>query len=68
MHLILSFLLFFQDFASAGHVWTADLCRADSDGDGVSNGVELGDPHCHWTPKSKPHGQAQSHPGKLYLS
>ena len=30
------------------HEWTADLCAADSDGDGASNGVELGDPDCMW--------------------
>lgn len=35
-----------QDFAKAGHTWTAELCKMDSDGDGVSNGQELGDPKC----------------------
>ena len=25
-----------------------DLCNADSDGDGKSNGEELGDPNCVW--------------------
>ena len=29
--------------------WTVSLCNADSDGDGVANGVELGDPDCVWT-------------------
>ncbi len=29
-------------FASAGHKWTMQLCRADSDGDGKTNGEELG--------------------------
>ena len=29
--------------------WTTALCNADSDGDGVSNGAELGDPNCIWT-------------------
>lgn len=36
-------------FAEAGYRWTLELCRADSDGDGVSNGEELGDPCCAWT-------------------
>lgn len=35
-----------QDFAAAGHAWTQELCQADSDGDGYSNGQELGDPGC----------------------
>jgi hypothetical protein len=37
---------FLQDFAAAGHAWTKELCQADSDGDGFSNGQELGDPQC----------------------
>jgi len=28
--------------------WTAALCNRDSDGDGYTNGVELGDPNCTW--------------------
>eukprot|EP00930_Biecheleria_cincta_P014987 TRINITY_DN12658_c0_g1_i8.p1 TRINITY_DN12658_c0_g1~~TRINITY_DN12658_c0_g1_i8.p1 ORF type:complete len:815 (-),score=130.99 TRINITY_DN12658_c0_g1_i8:80-2524(-) len=28
--------------------WTQALCNADSDGDGFSNGEELGDPCCSW--------------------
>ena len=39
---------FGSDFASAGHQWTVSLCNKDSDGDGVSNGMELGDPACVW--------------------
>ena len=31
-------------FANAGHQWTSDLCNGDRDGDGKSNGLELGDP------------------------
>lgn len=38
------------DFAAAGFRWTPALCRMDSDGDGLSNGEELGDPCCRWTP------------------
>lgn len=32
--------------------WTTELCEADSDGDGQTNGQELGDPCCVWTPGS----------------
>lgn len=36
--------------------WTAELCCADSDGDGQTNGEELGDPACDlagvWDPDS----------------
>ncbi|CAJ1340082.1 unnamed protein product [Effrenium voratum] len=31
--------------------WQA-LCVMDSDGDGLSNGEELGDPCCRWAPKA----------------
>eukprot|EP01134_Creolimax_fragrantissima_P002778 CFRG2778T1 len=36
------------DFQSADHIWTVDLCNMDSDGDGATNGQELGDPCCEW--------------------
>lgn len=39
---------FGKAFADAGHTWTQDLCNADSDGDGQTNGQELGDPCCTW--------------------
>lgn len=39
---------FGHDFANAGYQWTQALCQADSDGDGLSNGQELGDPCCFW--------------------
>ena len=35
-------------FRSAGEAWTTALCEADTDGDGQSNGLELGDPCCQW--------------------
>lgn len=35
-----------QAFAAAGHKWTRELCKADSDGDGFTNGQELGDLDC----------------------
>jgi dopamine beta-monooxygenase len=52
-----------QDFAAAGHMWTAALCAKDSDGDGATNGVELGDPTCVWTVGADPTGSATGHPG-----
>ncbi|XP_059153367.1 temptin-like [Physella acuta] len=52
------------DFAAAGHIWTQELCRADSDRDGKSNGEELGDPNCHFTTAHPSNlGPATSHPG-----
>ncbi|EGZ08261.1 hypothetical protein PHYSODRAFT_254126, partial [Phytophthora sojae] len=39
---------FGEDFASAFYVWTKELCNKDSDGDGQTNGQELGDPCCEW--------------------
>lgn len=37
-------------FGAVGKKWTTALCCADDDGDGFSNGAELGDPCCAWTP------------------
>jgi hypothetical protein len=36
------------DFAGADHRWSVELCVKDSDGDGLTNGFELGDPCCVW--------------------
>ncbi len=44
-------LLFVQDYEEAGELWTQDLCEMDSDGDGLTNGEELGDPCCVWHSK-----------------
>lgn len=41
-------------FRDAGYKWTVALCEADTDGDGQSNGHELGDPCCHWTEGATP--------------
>ncbi|CAG5129718.1 unnamed protein product [Candidula unifasciata] len=55
---------FGNDFFLAYHIWTEELCRKDSDGDGVPNGVELGDPDCVWHKEEKPKfPKALSHPG-----
>jgi hypothetical protein len=35
-------------FRDAGNVWTTNFCNEDSDGDGFTNGEELGDPDCLW--------------------
>jgi dopamine beta-monooxygenase len=43
-------------------LWTPELCRKDSDGDGKTNGEELGDPKCVWNGNA-PDGKAVSHPG-----
>ena len=50
--------------AAAGDTWTAALCAADTDGDGFTNGEELGDPGCVWTPGATPARTTDvSHPG-----
>ncbi|GAB9471457.1 hypothetical protein Gpo141_00008666 [Globisporangium polare] len=40
---------FGKAFKAAGNTWTVALCQADTDGDGFTNGQELGDPCCTWT-------------------
>jgi len=52
------------DFDANGRVWNTTLCELDSDQDGQTNGVELGDPNCTWTGGADiPSGPATSHPG-----
>ncbi|KAJ8315267.1 hypothetical protein KUTeg_007417 [Tegillarca granosa] len=36
------------DFSAGGLKWTKDICEKDSDGDGKTNGEELGDQSCVW--------------------
>ena len=56
------------DFKAAGLQWTIDLCEKDSDGDGRTNGEELGDPTCVWSEGETPTFQVNiTHPG-LYNS
>ncbi len=43
--------------------WNADICGADSDGDGQTNGQELGDPGCVWTGGAATRGSDISKPG-----
>lgn len=53
-------------FEKNGKVWSEAVCRHDSDGDGLTNGQELGDPDCIWTPGQTPNITEQnmiSHPG-----
>jgi len=38
--------VFGRDFAANGYVWNKTICEKDSDGDGKTNGEELGDPCC----------------------
>jgi hypothetical protein len=54
---------FGKDFKAAGHRWTSGLCQKDSDGDGFTNGQELGDPNCVWTKGSAPTFSTATHPG-----
>lgn len=55
------------DFSAQGYKWTKELCETDSDGDGLTNGEELGDPCCVWSFEDLPlPGFAEhepSHPG-----
>ncbi|ETN20032.1 hypothetical protein PPTG_03125 [Phytophthora nicotianae INRA-310] len=54
------------DFASAGEEWTTAFCQQDSDGDGQTNGQELGDPCCEWVQDSNAvvrWSEGVSHPG-----
>ncbi|XP_069108143.1 temptin-like [Argopecten irradians] len=55
--------VFGADFLKANMTWTNELCTADSDIDGRSNGFELGDADCKWSPGGAPEGLAVSHPG-----
>eukprot|EP00127_Corallochytrium_limacisporum_P007473 Clim_evm18s252 gene=Clim_evmTU18s252 len=59
---------FGEDFtrfhALTGSGWSLYLCLSDSDGDGQTNGHELGDPCCEWVENGKPFRMDNiSHPG-----
>lgn len=50
-------------------IWSESLCRMDSDGDGKSNGEELGDPNCVWREGDIPQFMTGiTHPGLLFMS
>ncbi|KAJ8300472.1 hypothetical protein KUTeg_021991 [Tegillarca granosa] len=52
------------DFSNAGKSWTVDFCQKDSDGDGKTNGEELGDPQCKWKVGELPERTTNiTHPG-----
>jgi hypothetical protein len=38
-----------SSFYGAGQTWSKAFCMADADGDGQSNGLEMGDPCCRWS-------------------
>ncbi len=46
----------------ANVIWS-ELCPLDSDNDGRSNGEELGDPDCIWSPGLSPSSTSVSNPG-----
>ncbi|EGZ08188.1 hypothetical protein PHYSODRAFT_527282 [Phytophthora sojae] len=51
-------------FEESGTEWTKELCEADSDEDGQTNGQELGDPCCVWVEGGTPQWtEGVSHPG-----
>jgi hypothetical protein len=51
------------DAAGTTFEWTKALCQKDSDGDGQTNGQELGDPCCTWVAgQSEPRTSAISNP------
>ena len=58
---------FGKDFVLAGRKWTRELCEMDSDGDGRTNGEELGDISCGWKRHDDDvpvyHGKRFTHPG-----
>lgn len=38
-----------SSFYAAGQTWNKAFCMADADGDGQTNGLEMGDPCCRWS-------------------
>ncbi|KAH9508902.1 Tyramine beta-hydroxylase [Bulinus truncatus] len=56
--------VFGKAFQKQNFKWTNELCQEDTDGDGRSNGVELGDPDCVWSEGNEPANKVNiTHPG-----
>ncbi len=55
------------DYATRRAIWATDddpgLCDLDSDGDGIRNGDELGDPDCNWRPNDRLPNVDATNPG-----
>lgn len=49
-----SYTSFAKLYVNQGYRWTKTLCQSDSDRDGQTNGIEMGDPCCIWTLGSIP--------------
>ncbi|KAG1698186.1 hypothetical protein DVH05_015176 [Phytophthora capsici] len=61
---------FGMDMIDADFRWTKDFCMKDSDGDGQTNGQELGDPCCEFVHRKNPKvrwTEGVSHPGDASL-
>ncbi|WAR17344.1 TEMPT-like protein [Mya arenaria] len=56
------------DWKANGASWGETICKMDSDGDGRTNGEELGDPGCTWTIGGTPSNTASSHPDVFNIS
>ncbi|OWF47545.1 dopamine beta-hydroxylase-like [Mizuhopecten yessoensis] len=54
---------FGQAFKNNNFVWDKSFCMLDSDGDGATNGRELGDPLCIWKYGRSPIFEPNGHPG-----
>ncbi|XP_033750489.1 dopamine beta-hydroxylase-like [Pecten maximus] len=50
-------------FKKNNFVWDKTFCMLDSDGDGATNGRELGDPLCLWKVGTSPVFEPYGHPG-----
>ena len=54
---------FGEAFEANGKQWDIAICKADSDGDGATNGEEVGDPDCIWSGSGPAPSEATGHPG-----
>lgn len=55
---------FGESFLKHKFVWSLEMCLDDADGDGETNGMELGDPCCTWKEGDRPaRSWGLSHPG-----